>query len=394
MPRAYHGSTLRYLLGKTGFHLRQILKRRRSPLTEQESDPDLKQPLADFNRSIRARDWQAMLHNAHEISAIAEHKQNAGLMIEMSKAFARAGGYGRAADLALAARQIKHGKDPKEWLGQDISDAVLLIEFIETWKQGLGGIVRYAPLLAPAIARARQSIIVTENRLVPILRRTFPQADVWPKENLTAAQAKADFFASYEHLGALFGKDAPEIERNFIPLRADPSLVIEFRTHYARQSQRPLVGLSWGSKSYNKDVPSLHEWSAFIRATLVQFVSLQYGKVSADLDELTGGDPTRVIVDTSVDQMKDMDRFAAQICALDAVISISNTAAHFSGALGVPAFFLIDDKFHTNWPVVGDKVPWYPRGHLLVKAGREWPIVLEDIRARFPRLAENGRYSH
>jgi hypothetical protein len=138
----------------------------------------------------------------------------------------------------------------------------------------------------------------------------------------------------------------------------------------------------------------LQEWSAFIRAAPVQFVSLQYGKISADLDELTGGTPARVIVDTSVDQMKDMDRFAAQICALDAVISISNTAAHFSGALGVPAFFLIDDKFHTNWPVVDDKVPWYPRGHLLAKAGREWPVVLEDVRARLPSLAGNKRYSH
>jgi len=394
MPRAYQGSTLRYLLGKTGFHLRQILKHQRSPLKQQKSDPELKQPLADFNRSIRTRDWQAMLRNAHEISAIAERRQNAGLMVEMSKALARAGRYDRATNLALAARQINHGRDTKEWLGQDISDAVLLIEFIETRKQGLGGILCYAPLLAPAIARAHRSVIVTEDRLIPILRRTFPQADVQSKENLAAARAKADFFASYEHLGVLFGKDASEIERNFVSLRADPSLVAGFRKRYARQSEQPLIGLSWGSKSYNKDVPSLQEWSAFIRVAPVQFVSLQYGKISADLDELTGGTPARVIVDTSVDQMKDMDRFAAQICALDAVISISNTAAHFSGALGVPAFFLIDDKFHTNWPVVGDKVPWYPRGHLFAKAGREWPVVLEDVRARLPSLARNKRYSH
>jgi hypothetical protein len=66
------------------------------------------------------------------------------------------------------------------------------------------------------------------------------------------------------------------------------------------------------------------------------FVSLQYGDIQKDLEtlrELTGG---RVIHDTEINQLVDLDGFAAQIAALDGVISISNTTIDMAGMLGVP----------------------------------------------------------
>jgi hypothetical protein len=238
--------------------------------------------------------------------------------------------------------------------------------------------------------------VLIEDRLAPLLKRTFPSADIRAGNSVSeSARAEADIVVSFDQLVYLFGDDATKMARNFTPLKADAALTQEFRDCYLRSGARPLIGLSWGSKSYNKDVPNLREWSQFIRSSVAQFVSLQYGKVPADLSILCADDPTRVIHDTSVDQLKDMDRFAAQICALDAVVSISNTPAHFTGALGVPSLFLIDDTFQTNWPVVSETVPWYPHARLIKKEGRSWPSVLEETLTRLSSMPKtpNSRRS-
>ena len=56
-----------------------------------------------------------------------------------------------------------------------------------------------------------------------------------------------------------------------------------------------------------------------------------------------------------------MDRFAAQLGALDAVVTISNTGAHLAGAMGIPTCLIRDDWFRRAWPVLSDRTPWYPK---------------------------------
>lgn len=389
MPSAYHGSPLLYLWGRGIFSLRQIFKQFR---TKKKHDPELAGPLASYRQSIAARNWTATLSAARGVADVAERTRDADLIAEMSAALNRLGDYGRSAQLGLAARHIQKVKTGNEWNGEDIQNGVLLIELIENSKQSLGRVIRYAQMIGSAIPRAKHCIVLVESRLVPILQRTFPKADIRASGNENdSLRAKADRFASFQQLANIFARSAPEIRKNFIPLKADADLSLRFRESYLKSHRSPLIGLSWGSKSYNKDVPSLTEWAQFIRREPAQFVSLQYGKVPTDLPRLTENNLERMIYDTSVDQLADMDRFAAQIAALDAVISISNTAAHFAGALGVPSIFVIDDKFHTNWPVLGDKIPWYPQGQVVLKDGREWTAVLEDVSRRLPAILKKSR---
>jgi len=387
MPRSYQGSPALYVIQKGTYHLRQSLKRARRRLLRPGTEDETAGRLETYEQAIGSRDWDSVLREASEIASFAERKRNAGLMLDMSKAFLRLGVYDRSGQLALGARQIRQQGSGKEWTGQDISDRTLLIEFVEDVKQGIGGILRFAPFLSPALARAKRTIVVTERRLVPLLKRTFPEADVRERsEGVEKARGEADVFACFEHLAYIFAGSARTMETGFAPLKADPELTRRFRESYA-QAGTPLIGLSWGSKSYNKDVPDLRAWSRFIADVPARFVSLQYGKVPADLPLLSGKHPERIIHDTSVDQIQDMDRFAAQICALDAVVSISNTPAHFAGALGVPAIILIDDKFHTPWPVRGDRVPWYPRSRIALKNGRDWSAVLQETGQKLRDLA-------
>jgi hypothetical protein len=384
MPVPYHGSRWRYILGRSVFSIRQMFKGWKAGV---ERDPELLKLSKRYRDAISARDWHATLDAARPIALIAEQNKNIALMSEMARALGRLEDYERSSQLLLGAYQLRHRNRTSNWNGEDISDKILLLELTEDSKQSLGRVLRYAQLIGHAVIRAKRCLVIVEDRLVPLLKRTFPRAEIFAaSDDDSSLRDHIDKFAGFAQLASIFARSAEQIERGFIPLRADESLRRSFRSAYQTADNLPLIGLSWGSKSYNKDVPDLRDWSAFIRRTRAQFVSLQYGNVEADLSRLDHDVRARVIHDLSVDQLKDMDRFATQISALDAVISISNTAAHCAGALGVPSIFLIDDDFHTNWPVFSDRLPWYPYGHVMLKRGRTWDSVLEDAGQQLTKI--------
>ena len=65
--------------------------------------------------------------------------------------------------------------------------------------------------------------------------------------------------------------------------------------------------------------------------------------------------------------MADLDAFAAQVAALDAVVTISNTTAHMAGGLGVATLLMLDTSPIWYWRTEGEDSPWYP----LVKLFRQ-----------------------
>lgn len=336
-----------------------------------------------YRRLAEAKDWQAALPKALEIATEAEQRRDRRLLDELSQALLRMGAYGRAAELKIARRHIVDGRRAGEWLGEDIAGRTLLIDLMETDKQGLATALRHASAVARAMKRARRTIVIVEHRLVPLFQRTFPGADVRPAGPSTkAAYAEADSFAGVQHLTALFEKDEAEIAAGFLPLVADSNLAAEFRQQYRGGEVCPLVGFAWGSIAPGKDLPPLSAWRPLLDRQDVRFVSLQYGNIDGDLAKLSpsGGEP--IIHDRSVDQLVDMDRFAGQVAALDAVVTISNTGAHLAGALGVKTIIVLGDGFRRSWPVNSDRTPYYPSILVVGKDGKSWDETLITANAR------------
>jgi hypothetical protein len=74
-----------------------------------------------------------------------------------------------------------------------------------------------------------------------------------------------------------------------------------------------------------------------------------------------------------------MDRFASQIAALDLVISISNSGAHLTGALGQPMILVRDDLFRRSWPYLSRAVPWQADTIVIGKDERPWDEAFREI---------------
>ncbi|WP_419696403.1 hypothetical protein ACN2CC_11805 [Mesorhizobium muleiense] len=369
---------VRRFVALAGYNYKVWFRRHRRQLFLRWRDGDIADQMADYRRSIEARDWSAALPKALALGSIAKSRREVHLLDELSKALMRMGAYGPAAELKIARRHIVEGRADGEWLGQDISGQVLLVDLMETEKQGLATAIHHASSVGRALARAARLIVLVEHRLVPLFQRTFPAADVRAVgQGTKAAYGEAHLFAGVQHLTAVFETDETTIREHFVPLKPDPARVADLRARY-RRNGRPLVGVAWGSSNPGKDLPPLTAWRGLLGRQDLQFVSLQYGRIEPDLKILTDGDPARILHDVLVDQLVDMDLFAAQVAAMDAVVTISNTGAHLAGALGIPSVFILGDGFKRSWPVEGDRTPYYPSAVLVSKRERPWAAVMED----------------
>src|SRR3546814_13750612 len=85
-----------------------------------------------------------------------------------------------------------------------------------------------------------------------------------------------------------------------------------------------------------------------------------YGDVAADLEATRAATGVEVAHDPEIVPLADLDGFAAQLAAVDLVISISNSTVHQAGGLGRPVWGLLHVRPDWRWGVAGDASPWFP----------------------------------
>ncbi len=147
-------------------------------------------------------------------------------------------------------------------------------------------------------------------------------------------------------------------------LTADSAKRAVLRAKYETAARgRAIIGIAWSSNAPKfggaKSAP-LSEWGPLLRREAL-FVNLQYGDVSEEIAAARVQFGCEIIEDAAVDQLKDLDAFAAQIAAMDHVVSVSNTTVHFAGALGAPCTVLIAPARGRlwYWGLEGERTPWY-----------------------------------
>ena len=73
--------------------------------------------------------------------------------------------------------------------------------------------------------------------------------------------------------------------------------------------------------------------------------------------------------------------FAAQIAAMDLVITIDNSTAHLAGALGIPVWVLLPFAPDWRWLLDREDCPWYPAMRLFRQPEPgDWQSVVERVR--------------
>jgi Flp pilus assembly protein TadD/ADP-heptose:LPS heptosyltransferase len=262
------------------------------------------------------------------------------------------------------------------WMGDKLSAGPLFI-----WgEQGVGDEIMFAGLL-PYVLRTRNiCILECDARLQPLFARSFPEIDVISRDTCVSPAEFAAHLPSGSLPGLFRTSDASFAATSSPYLFADLAQREKLRTRYF--DGRRIVGLAWHTRNKKTGLSRSIDLSMFAPLFShpdICWVSLQYG----DLDELCAqaeSASTPILIDREVDQLSDLDLFAAQVAAMDMVITIDNSTAHLAGALGIPVWVLLPFVADWRWRVGRDDSPWYPSMRLFRQTQtHDWQSVINRI---------------
>lgn len=277
------------------------------------------------------------------------------------------------------------------WQGGPLPPGGKMLLFTE---QGVGESLVLWSLMPELLARGITPVVETDPRMIPILQRSFPGIEILERHNPPQPrllQPDLVVQATLFDLAAVF-RQSPADCTGTLPLKADMARAATIRAQYQADDPRPLIGIAWHSANAKLGAPKsavLTDLAPLLALPGYRFVDLQYGNRVADRDALKAAHGIELFHDPAIDQLKDLEGFAAQVAALDLVISTSNTTAHMAAALGKPTWVMLHKGLspHWYWTRDGATTPWYPTARLWrQQAANDWTGLAGIIAAELPKI--------
>lgn len=145
-----------------------------------------------------------------------------------------------------------------------------------------------------------------------------------------------------------------------------------------RIAGRPRIGLAWGCGEWNpsRSIPFELLSPVLALASELSLFSLHPSSTSSEWNAATSRLAIRP-ADTSLDNLLSLTRF---IAGLDLVITVDTLSAHLAGALGRPAWVLLQHQADWRWLLDRDDSPWYPSLRLLRQpAPGDWSSLVQRV---------------
>jgi tetratricopeptide (TPR) repeat protein len=278
------------------------------------------------------------------------------------------------------------------WDGRSLKGKGLIVGA----EQGVGDEIMFASCLPDVISQADLCIVECDKRLVPLLARSFPEASFIERRDLSqinntsipfSIKGKlevADFQIRIGSLPKFLRQDFTDFPEQRSYLVPDHQKVILWRRRYEELGEGLKIGISWkgGSKPSVRLARStvLGQWTELFSVPGIHFVNLQYGDCGGELGEAREKMGVTIHDREDADPLKDLDGFAAQIAALDLVVSVDNSTVHLAGALGIPVWTLLPFACDWRWMREFEDTPWYKSVRLFrQKQPGDWNTVFGQI---------------
>ncbi len=271
----------------------------------------------------------------------------------------------------------RRGVDPHRfWNGEDLQDKQVIVRCLH----GLGDAVqmlRYAPRLK---AVCQKLVVEVPPRFVK-LARCFAGVDAVVTWGEDAPMKVPDWDVQVEvmELPYIFRTQAAElpIATKYLEL---PS-TLRAKTSVAMGSrERPRVGVVWAAGEWNP-----------ARSLPFEFVERLVNEADCEFWNLQGGEGQSAWSDLGQNAgLRDAEEcgegvlaLAGVIAELDLVITVDTLASHLAGALGTPAWVLLQNHADWRWMMERDDSPWYPSVSLHRQRSQgDWSGVVETVRER------------
>lgn len=252
------------------------------------------------------------------------------------------------------------------WDGSHLKGKSILV-----WaEQGVGDEIMFTSILTDLLQIEADIMVECDPRLVTLFQRSLPNIQFFPRYNFPETQlldTDIDYQLPMGSLGRWLRPDIGSFQQKENPyLQACPERTGELREKYKKLAEgKLLIGVSWKSVNQytgKEKSTSLDDWTPILSQQDCYFINLQYGDVGKEIKEYYADkDNVFMYVEEEVVPLENLDDFAAQISALDLVISTSNTTVHMAGALGQDVWTLLPHIPDWRWMLNGEDTLWYPQ---------------------------------
>ena len=231
--------------------------------------------------------------------------------------------------------QQRHFPQPK-WDGkQSLSSKRILL-----WcEQGVGDTIMWSSCLPLVTSRSKHVILECQEKLVPLLTRSFPDVEIKAEDR--SRDKQRDDFDYHLPMGSLYKHFIDEIIENDKPdayLVPDPARVTYWKDRLKSLGRGPYIGISWKSSVVSRyrlqHYPPISEWSPILKIPDVRFINLQSTDYADDLSKVREELGVTIHNFDDLDQFNDVDDVAALCAALDMVVSNKTTAPLISAGVG------------------------------------------------------------
>ncbi|BAI74181.1 TPR repeat-containing protein (plasmid) [Azospirillum sp. B510] len=248
------------------------------------------------------------------------------------------------------------------WRGEPSAALRLLV-----WReQGVGDEILFASCYPSLMRLANHVVIECDERLVPLFRRSFPQATVRAESfsatgDETILPSDIDAHVPAGDLPGLLRGSLSAFEPQGPWLVPDPALVARWGERLAALGPGLRVGIGWRSQMMTAERKAayvmLEHWGPLFAVPGLVLVNLQYGDCEAELRAAEARFGVTIHRWADLNLKDDFDGAAALTSNLDLVISPAMSAGELAGALGVAVW-----RFGgRDWTQLGTGVrPWFP----------------------------------
>ena len=224
------------------------------------------------------------------------------------------------------------------WDGQISLEGKTLLLWSE---QGIGDTLNWSSCLSLLASQAKHCILECQDKLVPLLQRSFPHIEVKAEDrSLDSSRSDFDYHLPMGSLYKQFIDKIMENDKSDSYLQPNPSRVDFWKKRLRSVGKGPYIGICWKSSlvSHYRSLhyPPILEWSPILKIPDVTFINLQYKDFADDLSKVKDELGVTVHNFDDLDQYNNVDDVTALCAALDMVVTTKVTPMIYSTAVGTP----------------------------------------------------------
>jgi len=231
--------------------------------------------------------------------------------------------------------QLRYFSKPK-WDGKTSLSGKRILIWCE---QGIGDTLNFSTCVSFVSEKAEHCILECQEKLVPLLKRSFPNIEVKPEDR--SKDIKRDDFDFHLPMGSLYkhfleeNTEIPKPEAYLVP---DPIRVEYWKERLKSLGKGPYIGICWKSSVVSAyrllHYPNILKWSPVLSIPDVTFINLQYEGFADDLVKVKNDLGVTINNFDDLDQFNNVDDVTALCAALNMAVTTKVTPMILSSGVG------------------------------------------------------------